>query len=303
MPIRDLAKRLPHPLLMRLFHAHYERSARKLTKDFSLATGIPLLSTCDLSKFRQSDTVFILGSGPSINEISDAHWKGIARHDTIGFNFWPVHKFVPRIFVFESVRAGATVYGPLFEQLAKRAEEYRGVLKFVSEVQPIGFEEQLGGTMRECFRENYYVIHTVPVVSRNADEFAAGLRFMRDKGAFAESNQVEWIFKYGGSVVAMITLAMKMGYKKIVLCGIDLGKQEYFYQDSALYPEVAHWEFAPKSDIHLTTRTLPYLVPAQQVVWQMKRVILDAANIPLSVENSSSTLYPEIPQAPESIFE
>lgn len=297
-----LAKLLPHPLLMRLFHVHYRHKAKKLTRDFSKAAGVPLLNTCDLGSFRRSDTVFILGSGPSVNAISKERWEAIARHDTIGFNLWPVHDFVPRIFVFESVTPKAGFYSVFMKQMKQRAVEYRDVLKIVTEMRPLSDREQLGLAMAADFRENYYALETVPVVSRTEEEFAAGLDFVRGKGAFARTNRVEWMFKYGGSVVGMISLAIQLGYKQIVLCGIDLGPQEYFYQDEKLYPHAADWEFVPRNEPHLTTRRLPYLVPAQQVLWQMKRVVLDPAGVGLFVENSNSTLYPKIPKAPDTIF-
>jgi hypothetical protein len=114
---------------------------------------------------------------------------------------------------------------------------------------------------------------------------------------------VEWLFKYGGSVVAMLSLAVKMRYRRVILCGIDLGKQDYFYHDRERYPESADWEFASRKDVHLTARRLPWMVPAQEVVDAFKRVVLDPAGIDLFVESRSSTLFPRIPKAPREMWE
>ena len=89
-----------------------------------------------------------------------------------------------------------------------------------------------------------------------------------------------------------------MGYKRIVLCGIDLSKQDYFYQHRELYPESADWEFATRKDVHLTARRLPWMVPAPQVIEAFKKCVLDPTGVELFVENRSSTLFPEIAEAP-----
>ena len=92
---RSLAKRLPHPLLMRLHQRYQLRTQSALARMVAQRTGLPVLETLDLSQIKTSDTVFVLGSGWSINEITEQRWKVIGRHDTIALNFWLVHPFVP----------------------------------------------------------------------------------------------------------------------------------------------------------------------------------------------------------------
>ena len=50
---------------------------------------------------KSSETVFILGSGGSIAEISEREWDLIDSHDSIGLNRWPIHDFVPTYYVLE----------------------------------------------------------------------------------------------------------------------------------------------------------------------------------------------------------
>lgn len=96
--IRSLAKRLPHPLLSRLYHhVNLREESARVSKAAAIA-GLPLLETLNLQSLRTSDTLFVLGSAWSINDISDARWKIIGKHDSIGLNFWPAHPFVPSIF-------------------------------------------------------------------------------------------------------------------------------------------------------------------------------------------------------------
>src|ERR1035441_1165666 len=98
--LKTLAKKLPHPLLLRIHHYYDLHRKSILARAVSVRTDLPLLETLDLSRIKTSDTVFVLGSGWSINEIGDERWKVIGRHDSIAMNFWPAHALVPRIYMF-----------------------------------------------------------------------------------------------------------------------------------------------------------------------------------------------------------
>jgi hypothetical protein len=302
--IKSLIKQLPHPVLLRLYHAYYLRQQRSLAVDLAHATQLPLLDTLKLSPLKTSDTVFILGSGWSINEISDHRWDVIGHHDTIGFNFWPVHPFVPRIFVFENLCTSIQqdLYRAFLTTIQRRAQDYRHTVKIATEPHPRS-ERQLLHELPPQFRENLYLGYTAPVTARSEEELEAGIGFLRSQGVFEPGDRLEWLFKYGGSVIAMLSVAVRMNYRRIVLCGIDLGRQDYFYQDRQRYPASADWEFAPRKDVHLTARRLRWMVPAQQVIQAFKRVVLDPAGIDIFVENRSSTLFPAIAEAPDKLWD
>jgi hypothetical protein len=302
--LKSVAKRLPHPLLMRLYHSYYLRGQATLACDLARVARLPMLDELHLNTLRTSDTVFILGSGWSINEIPNERWEIIGRHDTIGFNFWPVHSFVPGIFVFENLCTGVQrdLYKAFRGLIESRANDYRRTVKIVTEPYPQS-QRQLLHELPEGFCENLYVGYTASVVARDERELATGIRYLESLGMFTPANHIRWLFKYGGSAIAMLSLAVRMNYRRIVLCGIDLGRQEYFYQCRQRYPDTADWEFTPRKDMHLTTRRLPWMVPAQQVIYQFKRLVLDPAGIGLFVENRSSTLYPVVPEASQHLFE
>jgi hypothetical protein len=202
---------------------------------------------------------------------------------------------VPKIYAFESLWTDCEMFPRFMQFFEQRAHDYRDTVKIVSNVEDCDFKGQLLYSAPEEFKLKMYVVLGVPVVARNLEELRRGLRFIQTKGGFSQGAPASWLFKYGGSVTAMISLALRIGYKRIVLCGIDLGQQEYFYQNPDFYPESAHWEFAPRNEPHLTTRRLEYLVPAQEVVWTMDEEILRPSGVELLVENKSSTLYPRVP--------
>lgn len=300
----SLAKRLPHPLLCRLYHHRRLREESDRAAKAAALAGLPLLETLNLLNLRTSDTLFVLGSAWSINNISDERWRIIARHDSIGINFWPAHPFVPRFYHFEGI---AFDHQPAmfhaFQQMSqRRSEAYAGTLKVITELAPIGLRQTLF-ELPEGMKKNLHIGFSMPVVARNEIELRSGIGYMRSLGAFSPRANVPWVFKYGGSVIAMMTLAVLMGHKRVVLCGVDLNNQDYFYHDRDRYPECADWEFVPRKDAHLTTRRLPWLVPAQTAVHVFKELVLDPENIELFVESGDSTLYPTVPLASPALFE
>ena len=302
--LKEFAKTLPHPLLMRLVYERLVRQKSALARALATKEGLSNAEMLDLRQYKTSDTVFLLGSGSSINQISDRQWSVIKQHDTIGFNFWPVHSFVPRIFVFESVAEvrQKILFSKFLSLLNSRAKAYAHVPKIVTEAKKLELR-QIATELTPEFKKNLYVGYTVSIVARKESELEQGLKFLAGKDYFAPDYKAGRLFKYGGSVIAMISLALKMNYRRIVLCGIDLGDAHYFYQDAARHPSTADWEFIPKTDVHLTARKLPWMIPAQEVIYTFKRVILDPKGVEIFVLNRNSTLFPRVPVLPDEFFD
>ena len=56
------------------------------------------LNVSQLKKHKTSNTIYILGSGPSILNISKEEWAHIQNHDSIGFNHWYAHGYEPTFY-------------------------------------------------------------------------------------------------------------------------------------------------------------------------------------------------------------
>ena len=186
--------------------------------------------------------------------------------------------------------------------LQRRAEDYGNTVKIVSELQPLE-SRQLILEMPHAFCRNLYVGYSVGVVARTEPELIAGLRYLRQQRAFSPADHIPWHFRYQSSVTSAISLATRMNYRRIILCGIDLGKAEYFYHDPERYPEACNWEFMPRDQPHLMARRFAWGLPTQEAIYLLKQEVLDPAGIELFVENGSSKLFPKIAQAPPSLFE
>jgi hypothetical protein len=64
--------------------------------------GLQALSKLDVSQYKTSDTLYILGSGISIMDLNQEQWNVISSHDSIGFNSWMHHPFVPTYYCMET---------------------------------------------------------------------------------------------------------------------------------------------------------------------------------------------------------
>ena len=299
--LKDATKRLPPPLFRRVFYAWHAATVRRTAESVRRAYGIALLKELELN--RHSDTVFVLGSGSSINAISPERWQTIAGHDSIGFNLWPIHPFVPTFYFIEcATRARSAEFFQDYNQVAsRRAADYASVPKVVTELESAAGGEEFAG--RHQWRSTLYTVPTIPVPARNEEEFAAGLRDLRQRGLFQPATRVRRLFKQANSLSMLLSLAVVLGYRNIVLCGIDLRDGLYFYQDETLYPDTADWQFAPKSRPHLTNTPKAWRITTEVIVRQFKQVVLDPAGIRLYVENRVSALWPGVDEAPASMWE
>ena len=81
--VRALVKRFD---LREWLHIQSVRALPWLSEQWSRSRYV-VLDEAALRKTRRSDTVFLFGSGYSLNDLSAEEWEHIAAHDTIGFNY------------------------------------------------------------------------------------------------------------------------------------------------------------------------------------------------------------------------
>jgi hypothetical protein len=297
---KDLVKRLPYPVFLRLFYLKYAVNELRRENLCRRKLHIRQFKEVNLADWRGSDLLFILASGASINKISAERWKLIAQHDTIGFNFWPLHPFVPKMYFFEAIPA-STYMGTAFAEIARRrASDYANTLKVVTETRnslpglTFAGAQEWGGDL--------HTIRVLPVAARNVKEFSYGLRYLRLKRLFNPASRITTVFKQATTLSLLISFAIRMQYRSIVLCGVDLKHSGYFYQDRILYPDAASLEFNPRDQPHPINSAMPWRITIDAVIMEMKRQLLDPAGIRLYVEDRSSGLWPRISEMPSGMF-
>lgn len=172
----------------------------------------------ELRARRRSDTVFVFGSGASLNTLSTEDWADIACHDTFGFN-WFVHERFVRC-DFHLIRGipdtdrDPTVWRP-------QLEEYFGLIR-----------------TNPCFAETVFLVHGgFRAINGNR---ALGYRLLPpDRPVFRwrtnvrdelPSRSLRNGLVHGHSTLQeCVNAAYLLGWKHIVLAGVDLYDRRYFW--------------------------------------------------------------------------
>ena len=302
---------LPYAVRYPIYRAYHDLSTTVPERAIRRTTPLKALSSIDISSWVRSDTVFILGSGESINQISEDRWRAIGGHDSIGFNFWFLHPFVPTLYTtyaFDPDRYppehrdwGHDVMKKMLAEATRRSEAYESVPKIIMHVGP-GTRRMLDG-LPAGFLRHSFTTHTHQGLARNEEELDRLLLYWRQRGAFSAQRRVRGLFKYRASVTQLISLAIAMGYRRIVLCGIDVSHSRYFYGDVERYPSMAGFSSSPPLAAHITATRTESSLDIVTVVRALREVVLLPQGIELYVENASSGLHPYVPEAPAHVYD
>ncbi len=186
---KKFAKSLPFPLFLRLFYIFYFLFTLPKLSRAARSNGIKSFSKLDLRELKRSEALFILGNGPSINQITETRWRAIQSRDTIASNFWLYHHFIPKFYFFELIDRSASpaVYQEFLRAANGRSHDYRNAVKVVTELH----RERLCmlPELSQEWRENIYTFLPVPLAARTEAEFEYALGYLKRKGMFYPSHR------------------------------------------------------------------------------------------------------------------
>ncbi len=251
-----------------------------------------------INRVKTSDTLFVLATGASINSY-DHQWETIARHDSIGMNWFMLHDFVPDLFVMENMESG-------HRQLIKmRADAYKDVpviLKTqVTNLSPSRVKERMAKIRSNSatIRRRFYFSLDLAVAGTTYEDMYWSYKVLTSLGLFDPKPRVQLLTKRRGSITYIINLAARMGYKRIVLCGVDLNHDDYFYDSRRAELEAAGFPIPPprvRGSVHPTNDPAKHPVTVKDVILAMNEVALRPRDIELLVGHRSSELYPHLPE-------
>lgn len=175
----------------------------------------PTLDEAEVRAARKSETVFVFGSGSSLNDLTPAEWASFREHDVFGFNLFCKQRWVP--VDFHLFRGG--VYGEL---------RWRP------------FAEQVSGDLRTnphyarsiLFLQDGYFGHFSNrlVGYRLLPPGARVFRYRTARGAGPPSSSLrQGIRHVVGTLDDVVNCAYCLGWKEIVLVGVDLYDNRYFW--------------------------------------------------------------------------
>lgn len=170
---------------------------------------------------RRSDTVFVFGSGYSINEITPAGWQSIAEHDTFSFNYFPYQRFV---------RADYHLIGELATgNDLVRAEWEPALREYAALIAANPFYERTVMLLQagwSAFQSNRMVALELLRPGTRIFRYRRTARgvYRPPSASFAEG-----LVHGAATLVGCVNFAVLMGWREIVLTGVDLADSRYFW--------------------------------------------------------------------------
>ena len=210
------------------------------TRRAATTRGVSTLDTRDSQSLMgetRPETLFILGSGPSVNTLSAQNLDEVGRGFSIGVNSWILHPFVPNVYAFEPSESVEYHHESqvLREVLATRLEQ--GHDSRILHLRPHASTDKALEVLPPdalAHRFSYYgrTALTTQLVSNLERDLTQLLQ-----AHSGERLPSEILLDSGGSVGRMVSLGIFFGFQKIVLTGVDLNRNEYFFEDNPGYLE------------------------------------------------------------------
>ena len=248
-------------------------------------------SAAELS-LKNSDTLVILGSGPSIARISSTAWQQVAQHDTIGFNWWLVHPFVPRFFAFQGVGER------MLNLLSHEKHRYLNTSFFIRG------SELASGTLkctdmrlRWVFKKNAYYLAEYPMCGWYETPAQQLFDFMNAQGFLNFGKPGRFVPKWRSTLGLLLSFAYQMGYKTTVLAGMDMCSSRHFW-DETPFAEVRrdYSPFLPQTESGiLALRDATVAKPTlDEYVLAFKDWAHDTAGMNVCLLSPEGQLYPQL---------
>lgn len=262
---------------------HYGTWAWKLYCDLKPAPPFEQISFEHLSANRPSDTIFILGSGPSLAHLTKAQWDHVASHASFGINYSFLMDFVPTYQIMEDPKE-AFFRKTFADALARRSERFAASIWFMQEVlvkrliHPRYSPEFFPKNPKVCIVKQPRRMVIASDRPMQPSDFETGLLFRGTKSAV-----LDWV--------------VTMGFKNMVMLGVDLHTPDHFYDDLPEMAEyVAYLREREKGTVFDT------MIPKPGVSWKhddylvaLNEMFMRPRGLTLSMGFKDQVMYPRLP--------
>lgn len=247
----------------------------------------------DLARAKRTDILFIIASGPSLNDLTAQETSQINQHDVLGISY---------SFLREDIRAR---YHMFSWEDAQSVNNYRKVFPKYRE----SMKDAVILVSNDHFLRFFHP-RIVPDLFPPEPKYSVYLlpsMIGVEKRLFADEDFSRSL-RYRNILSMAIHLGVQMKYKKIVLIGVDPDKGRYFFDDhpdmreyaSLIYSQIAKYPHVEKHSggkmqfeymYPHSARPHPFDVYLKSVASYLRR----CRDIQLYVSHQSSVLYPDIP--------
>jgi len=186
------------------------------------------------SGVKREGKLFILGSGASINDLTPANFDEIARNTSIGINVWVAHPFVPDYYSFESgnfpVAEDERIHRQyLTDQLSRQEVIDKKPEILLLRPKAPSHESQFPA-IPESLKKNTYLTGRTNVLE--FDTCFGEIEMTRFLNYFLKGKIPPSVLPdNGASVFRLVFWGIAMGFRDIILVGIDLNEEPYFWYE------------------------------------------------------------------------
>jgi hypothetical protein len=249
---------------------------------------------------RPSDTVYVLACGASINDVSAEQWHEIRQHYSIGVNAFYVHNFNANVYFTEY--SDNEAFQLLISKCLFDNNDREKIQKYISAYHVLveaGGYKNTGLSSTFFYSPDRIRTRDTKLLKRIAVSY------------FSKKNTKGKLLHQISNLDVVINYCVIQGFKKIILVGVDLNHDGYFWETKE-YPEsVLAKKFmdsfrAGKGEIkggfHATaTNQQGSALGRFNIVEYLKFLnsdILDKEGVTISVASSKSLLAKHIPFTP-----
>lgn len=173
---------------------------------------------------KSSNTLFILGCGSSINDVTNQQWQKISEHDSIGVNYFYFHDFIPDAHFIElggSIEAANAVHSFLLNNPLRTETVFMQIRHLLKN------DVQL-----KCVPQRVNLYSPTTMKSRNVN-------ILRDYLAryYKPLSEKQPLIHHSSTLDCVINFGVRQGYKKLCLVGVDLNKNTYFWDENPSLPK------------------------------------------------------------------
>jgi|GEM_PF-1163554 len=270
-----------------------------------------------VADFKRSDTLYVMGSGASIHDLPPEAWQSIRAADSLGVNFWLYHEHVPTWHFCEVSREAAEAES-LMALLRMRMEDYRDTCIILKDVMKLDDRFPRWNTEFPLGEAGHlHTLATLGVRGRTAASLRFFLRWYRRLGYFRRSEVLWGVPMKRATIFMTMCFALMAGYRRVVLCGVDMSNTDYFYHHPKYggegmpkpptLPPTAQalaekysghgvkMRQTPNPAIHNTIDPALNPLPMDEVIHAFNEEVLKPEGVELFVALPSSKLYPRIP--------
>lgn len=173
------------------------------------ASTYPVLSERELLATRRSDTAFVFGSGRSLVDIDDAAWTRMALHDSVGFSHFHRQRWIRVDYhLFAEIRSTD-------ETAASIRENPR-------------YADTVFGLMRGWTAEASNELVARRLLPPGVRTFR-WRRIGRSRVLPPSRSLADGLVHGTNTILDVVNFALLMGWRRIVIAGVDLYNKEYFW--------------------------------------------------------------------------